>query len=167
MEILTLISLTVASKYSCLSGCLAKTVAPWTRGLSVFISLSLIVVEPRPILKVTLHLTCLSTLRTLASQKAPLYFADTWVPMANAPSPWNGWYRFKLKSFRPKSFNHTPGFYKIKSLRCWTNCYVIIAHQYFYPPFQRIHDLQFCRNYEALISLYFSWIVRSGEVKTG
>ena len=81
-----------ASRYSCLSGCLALIFAPCIKGCSSMdcIASSLRVQLPNPPLNVTLHLTSLITLLTLASQKAPLYFADTCVPMANETgfSPW-------------------------------------------------------------------------------
>ena len=89
------ICFTVASTFSFESGCLSLIMAPFTKlpsPLMLMISLSLIFklgpVVPWIPFRVTLTLICLSTLLTFASQYAPLYLAETWVPMArNAGSP--------------------------------------------------------------------------------
>lgn len=69
----------VASTCSRRSGCLTSTLAP-TRSNSHLIWSSDTVPEPRPCLYATLHLMFRTTLRTFASQKAPLYLALTSVP---------------------------------------------------------------------------------------
>lgn len=69
----------VASTNSRRSGCFTSTLAP-TRNNSHLIWSSETVPEPSPCLYATLHLMFRTTLRTFASQKAPLYLALTSVP---------------------------------------------------------------------------------------